>query len=92
MFNAEWVICVAPLRAWYQEACVWLLLLASIAGSLLMAYAVFSARRMREMEASEHDLRIQALQQKLEWEKTNTLLGQISSHLIFRMWISRFPP
>ena len=30
--------------------------------------AVFSARRMREMEASEHELRIQALQQKLEWE------------------------
>ena len=83
MFNAEWFIWVAPLRAWYQEANVWLLLLCSIAGSLLMAYAVFSARRMREMEASEHDLRIQALQQKLEWEKTNTLLGQISSHFFY---------
>ena len=45
--------------------------------------AVFSARRMREMEASEHELRIQALQQKLEWEKTNTLLGQISSHFFY---------
>ena len=83
MFNAEWTIWLAPLRSWYQLPALWLLLLGSIAVSLLVAYAVFSARRLREMEASEDQLRIQALQQKLEWEKTNTLLSQISSHFFY---------
>ena len=83
MFNAEWTIWLAPLRSWYQLPALWLLLLGSIAVSVLVAYAVFSARRLREMEASEDQLRIQALQQKLEWEKTNTLLSQISSHFFY---------
>ena len=83
MFNAEWVIWLAPLRAWYRQPMVWLLLLGCIAVSGLVAYAVFSAQRLREMEASEDRLRIQALQQKLEWEKTNTLLSQISSHFFY---------
>ena len=83
MFNAEWTIWLAPLRSWYQLPALWLLLLGSIAVSMLVAYAVFSARRLREMEASEDQLRIQALQQKLEWEKTNTLLSQISSHFFY---------
>ena len=83
MFNAEWTIWLAPLRLWYQLPVFWLMLLGSIAVSVLLAYAVFSARRMREMEATEDRLRIQALQQKLEWEKNNTLLGQISSHFFY---------
>ena len=83
MFNAEWIIWLAPLRSWYEQPTLWVLLLVSIAVSILLAYAVSSARRMREMEASEDRLRIQALQQKLEWEKTNTLLSQISSHFFY---------
>ena len=34
--------------------------------SILLAYAVFSARRMHELAASEDRMRIQALQQKLD--------------------------
>ena len=83
MFNAEWMISVAPLRAWYQQAGVWMLLLGSLLVSALTGYVVASAKRLREMKEKESSLRIEALQQQLEWEETNTLLGQISSHFFY---------
>ena len=83
MFNAEWVIWIAPLLAWYQRPSIWLILLGSIAVSVLAGYGVFSASRLRAMKAEESRRRIRSLQQKLEWEKTNTLLSQISSHFFY---------
>ena len=83
MFNAEWVISVAPLRTWYQQAGIWMLLLGGLAVSALTGYVVASAKRLREMKEQEARLRIEALQQKLDWEETNTLLGQISSHFFY---------
>ena len=83
MFNAEWVISVAPLRAWYQQAGIWMLLLGGLMVSALIGYMVETAMRLREMREKEARLRIEALQQQLEWEETNTLLGQISSHFFY---------
>ena len=83
MFNAEWIIAVAPLRMWYQQLGFWMLMLGGLLVSVLVSYLVATTRRLREMKESEDKLRIQALQQKLEWEETNTLLGQISSHFFY---------
>lgn len=83
MFNAEWTISIAPLRAWYQQPSLWLLLLAGIAVSLLAGYGVYSASKLRIMKAEESHRQIRSLEQKLEWEKTNTLLSQISSHFFY---------
>ena len=83
MFNAEWTISIAPLRAWYQQPGVWLLLLGGLAVSGLAGYAIFSARRLREVREKESQMQILSLKQDLEWEQSNTLLSQISSHFFY---------
>ena len=83
MFNAEWIISIAPLKAWYQQMGIWMLLLGGLVVSILAGYVVAIAKRLREMKELEARLRIESLQQELEWEETNTLLSQISSHFFY---------
>ena len=83
MFNAEWVISVAPLQAWYQQMGIWMLLLGGLAVSILAAFAASYAIRLREMKERESQRQILTLQQDLEWQETNTLLSQISSHFFY---------
>lgn len=83
MFNAEWTITVTPQRMWYQQFGIWMLLLGGLAVSILAAFAVSYAIRLREMKEREFQRQILSLQKDLEWQETNTLLSQISSHFFY---------
>ena len=83
MFNAEWVISIAPMQTWYQQPGVWLLLLGGLIMSILTCYVLSFAQRLREVREKESQMQIRSLQQDLEWEETNTLLSQISSHFFY---------
>lgn len=83
MFNANWTIELAPLAAWYQRPMLWIMLLGSLGCSILAAYGVQSLQEIRRMRAQEAKRQIQILEQQLEWEQTNTMIHQISSHFFY---------
>ena len=83
MFNANWVIELASLTPWYGRPMLWIMVLGSLVLSLLAAYGVASVQEIRRMRAAEAARKIQNLSRQLEWEQTNTLLHQISSHFFY---------
>lgn len=83
MFNATWTIDIAPQIPWFQRPTLWILVFASISVSLMAAYGVESQYKVRKMKADEALRQIKALQQQLDWEQTNTLLSQISTHFFY---------
>lgn len=83
MFNATWTIDLASLTPWYQRPVFWILILASILVSLMAAFGIESEYKLRKMKADESVRQISDLQQKLDWEQTNTLLSQISTHFFY---------
>lgn len=83
MFNAHWFIELAPLTPWYRRPILWIMLLCSIGVSLLAAFGVESEHEIRRMRAAEAAQQIDHLRQQLEWEQTNTLVNQISTHFFY---------
>lgn len=83
MFNATWTIDIAPRTPWYQRPVLWVLVLASILVSLMAAFGIESEHKLRKMKADESIRQIRDLQQQLDWEQTNTLISQISSHFFY---------
>ena len=82
-FNANWTIEIASLTAWYQRPIMWTMVLASVLVSLLLAYGVESEQEIRRMRAAEAQQQIQLLSRQLEWEQTNTMVNQISTHFFY---------
>lgn len=82
-FNADWVVELASLTAWYQRPILWTMVVCSIALSVLVAFSVASNHKIRRMQAEKTQRQIQTLQQELEWEQTNTMIHQISSHFFY---------
>lgn len=82
-FNADWTIELAALRAWYQRPMLWIMVLASLFISVLVAFGVESEHEIRRMRAAEAARQIQTLRQQLEWEQTNTMINQISTHFFY---------
>lgn len=83
MFNADWTLELAPLTAWYQRPILWILVAASLLGSALVTYGVAMDQEIRKMRAAEAEQQIRHLRQELEWEKTNTMVNQISTHFFY---------
>ena len=83
MFNANWTLELAPLTAWYQRPILWIMAAASLLGSALVTYGVAMDQEIRKMRAAEAEQQIRHLRQELEWEKTNTMVNQISTHFFY---------
>lgn len=83
MFNATWIIWMAPLTQWYQHPSTWLGLLGGLFISLLAGVAVFSAGKIRQLRREEAAREIQSLQLQLERKQASMLLSQISSHFFY---------
>lgn len=82
-FNANWNVELASLRDWYQRPTLWVMVIASILVSLLVAFGVESDHVIRRMRAEEAALQIQNLRQQLEWAQTSTMINQISNHFFY---------
>ena len=82
-FNADWTIELASLTAWYQRPMLWIMVIASLLVSVLVAFGVESDHEIRRMRAAEAARQIQILRQQLEWEQTNTMINQISTHFFY---------
>ena len=82
-FNADWTIELASLTAWYQRPMLWIMVVASLFVSVLAAFGVESDHEIRRMRAAEAAQQIQMLRQQLEWEQTNTMINQISTHFFY---------
>lgn len=82
-FNADWTIDLAPLRAWHQKPMLWIMAAVSLFAGVLVAFGVESGQEIRRMRAAEAAQQIQHLRQQLEWEQTNSMLHQISTHFFY---------
>jgi len=83
LFNADWVVSVAPLIPWYSRAGLWLGVAASVLLSLAVAVGAYSIENLRRMRAEEAQREIQRLQEQLEHEQGKMLLSQIRSHFFY---------
>ena len=83
MYNADWTLELASLTFWYQRASLWIMVATSLLGSVLVAYGVELDQEIRKMRAAEAEQQIRHLRQQLEWEKTNTMVNQISTHFFY---------
>lgn len=82
-FNADWTIELASLTSWYQRPMLWIMVMASLLVSVLAAFGVESDHEIRRMRTAEAAQQIQLLRQQLEWEQTNSMLHQISTHFFY---------
>lgn len=82
-FNADWTIEIASLRAWYQRPVLWIMVIASVLISALVTIGVEAEQEIRRMKAAEDARQIENLRQQLEWERTNTMIHQISTHFFY---------
>ena len=83
MYNADWTLELASLTFWYQRASLWIMVFTSLLGSVLGAYGVELNQELRKMRTAEAEQQIRRLRQQLEWEKTNTMVNQISTHFFY---------
>ncbi len=83
IYNAQWHVSVYPEKPWYARASV----LLSAGLSLLLSFGAASGAAayttIRRMEKEAALSRIDALQRQLEYDRTNVLLTQISSHFFY---------
>lgn len=82
-FNADWVIEMAPLTAWYRRPMLWIMVVSSLVVGVLVMFSVGSNHKLRRMRAAETARQIKTLQSQLELEQSNTLIHQISSHFFY---------
>lgn len=83
IFNTEWRVTVCPESPWYLGASFLLSAAVGLILSLSVAGAVSTGGTIRRMEKEAAETRIQSLQKQLEYDRTNILLTQISSHFFY---------
>ncbi len=83
IYNSEWHVSVSPVLPWYTNGSVIYSALVSVLLSLSVATAVVSTGTIRRMEQEAAQNRIASLQKQLEYDRTNVLLAQISSHFFY---------
>lgn len=83
IYNSEWHVTVSPVQPWYRNDSVVYSALVSILLSFSVATAVVSTGTIRRMEQEAAKNRIAALQKQVEYDRTNVLLAQISSHFFY---------
>ena len=83
IYNSEWHVTVSPVQPWYTNDSVIYSALVSLILSVSVATAFASAGTIRRMEQEAAQSRITALQKQLEFDRTNVLLAQISSHFFY---------
>jgi len=76
-------VTVSPMLPWYSNDSVIYSALVSLLLSLSVATAVASRGTIRRMEQEAAQNRIASLQKQLEFDRTNVLLAQISSHFFY---------
>ncbi|MEN6340411.1 MAG: histidine kinase [Clostridiaceae bacterium] len=83
IFNTEWVVTVFPLLPWYKSVSFLLSAGVSLLMSCFVAAGVAAYTTIRRMEREAAEGRIRELQKQLEYDRTNVLLTQISSHFFY---------
>ena len=83
IYNSEWHVTVSPVQPWYTNDSVIYSALVSLLLSFSVATAVVSSGTIRRMEQEAAQNRIMSLQKQLEYDRTNVLLAQISSHFFY---------
>ncbi len=83
IYNAQWHVTVYPEKPWYEHASVFLSAALSLLLSLGVASGTAAYTTIRRMEKEAALGRIDALQKQLEYDRTNVLLTQISSHFFY---------
>jgi len=83
IYNSEGHVTISPVQPWYTNASVIYSVLVSLLLSFSVATAVASAGTIRRMEQEAAQNRITSLQKQLEYDRTNVLLAQISSHFFY---------
>lgn len=83
MFNATWTIDLGPLKPWYASVMLWILFGLGVGMCVLAGCGMELLLQIRMMKAQKAEQHIRSLKQELEWEKTNTLVSQISSHFFY---------
>lgn len=83
IYNSEWHVTVSPVQPWYTNGSVIYSALVSLLLSFSVATAVVSSGTIRRMEQEAAQNRIMSLQKQLEYDRTNVLLAQISSHFFY---------
>ncbi len=83
IYNSEWHVTVSPEQVWYTNDSVIYSVLVSLLLSFSVATAVVSTGTIRRMEQEAAKTRIASLQKQLEYDRTNVLLAQISSHFFY---------
>ena len=83
IYHSEWHVTISPVQPWYTNASVIFSALVSLLLSFSVATAVASRGTIRRMEQEAAQTRIAALQKQAEYDRTNVLLAQISSHFFY---------
>jgi len=83
IFNSTWNVTVFPEQPWYAQATVLLGAALSIVLSFAVAAGVSAIQTIQRMQKEAADSRIRELQNQLEYDRTNVLLTQISSHFFY---------
>ncbi len=83
IYNSEWHVTVSPEKPWYTNTTVLLSALVSLLLSFSVAAGVYNTSTIRRMEKEAAEGRIRALQKQVEYDRTNVLLTQISSHFFY---------
>lgn len=83
IYNSEWYVSVAPLRAWYAHASLWLCLGAGLLLTFLAALAVRNYESIERIKREAAQIKIQALEQQIEHDRVDIMLTQISSHFFY---------
>ena len=83
IYNSEWNVTVSPVQPWFTNDSVIYSALVSVLLSLSVASVVVSRSTIRRMEQEASLSRIASLQKQLEYDRTNVLLAQISSHFFY---------
>ena len=83
IYHSEWHVTVSPVQPWYANDSVIYSALVSLLLSFSVATAVASSGTIRRMEQEAAKSRIASLQKQLEYDRTNVLLAQISSHFFY---------
>ena len=83
IYHSEWHVTVSPVQPWYANDSVIYSVLVSLLLSFSVATAVVSSGTIRRMEQEAAKTRIASLQKQLEYDRTNVLLAQISSHFFY---------
>lgn len=83
MYNSEWYISIAPLKAWYAHASLWLCLGAGFLLTFLAALAVRNFESIERMKGEAAKNQILALERQIEHDRADIMLTQISSHFFY---------